>query len=550
MTQSRLSNSDVCSRSVAVRIGAVFFCLLVLLPLAGMLVATLTGGADAIAERWSFLQARVFDRLVNSVVLAGCATLLALAIGVPFAFAIHRSRFWGRAALSIAALVPLLIPPHIHAISWLRILGNNGYLTAWFADQGIEFDVRAGFFEIGNEATIYPGAIWMLTASFWPLIPLLMSAGFRQMDASREEAAVIQRGLFHSRASVALPALRPFIISGAFFVFLFSVGCYAIPSLLDTPTIMQEIWFPSNNVDVQTAAVVALPLVVLCLVGLAWVLFIAERRVVRSGRGNVPTPRVLRPRSIGLAIFAWGAVLLTAGWPFLALLQEAGPPETYRAVWQNVQHPETRNITNSVMLALGTAILLTIAATLIAMAARSGRRWRYIMEGGALISFAFPAIVVGVSVNMFWSQFHEVSFIDRWVYNGAWIGIFTWLALFLPFGVRSISAALDKIDPSLLEAAALTPRSRWSIFGRVLLPLMRPGILSAFLLGFILSLGELPAAMIVNPGRFQTAQVRIFNMIHFARDEEVAALCVIVILLALVPLTLFALLSRKRLEVL
>ena len=79
---------------------------------------------------------------------------------------------------------------------------------------------------------------------------------------------------------------------------------------------------------------------------------------------------------------------------------------------------------------------------------------------------------------------------------------------------------------------------------------MRPGILSAFLLGFILSLGELPAAMIVNPGRFQTAQVRIFNMIHFARDEEVAALCVIVILLALVPLTLFALLSRKRLEVL
>ncbi len=550
MTQARAHKADVCSRSFAVRVGAALFCLLVLLPLMGMFVATFVGGADAIAERWSFLQARVFDRLVNSLVLAGCATVLALLIGVPFAFAMHRSRFLGRGALGVAALVPLLIPPHIHAISWLRIVGNNGYLTAWFQDRGIEFDVRAGFLEIGNEATIYPGAIWMLTASFWPLIPLLMGAGFRQLDAAREEAALLQRGLWVSRLSVALPALSPFIVSGAFFVFLFSVGCYAIPSLLDTPTIMQEIWFPSNNVDVQTAAVVALPLVVLCLVGLAWVIITAERRNVRSGRGTTSPPRVLQPSSKGMGFFAWTVVLVTAGWPFLALLQEAGPPETYRAVWQNVQHPETRNITNSCLLAGGAAILITVASTLIAMAARSGRRWRLVMEGGALMSFAFPAIVVGVSVNMFWSQFQEVSFIDRWIYNGAWIGIFTWLALFLPFGVRSVSAALDKVDPTLLEAAALTRRSRWCTFRRVLLPLIRPGVLSAMLLGFILSLGELPAAMIVNPGRFQTAQVRIFNMIHFARDEEVAALCVMVILIALIPLALFSLLSRKRLEVL
>lgn len=550
MASARKQNDGPVSRSLFVRAGAAFFCLLVVLPLFLMLVATLTGGAEAIADRWSFLQSRVFDRLVNSVVLAGCATLLALLIGVPFGFAIHRSRFFGRGALAIAALVPLLIPPHIHTISWLRIFGNNGYITEWFMARGIEFDVRAGFLEIGNEATIFPGAIWMLTASFWPLIPLLMGAGFRQMDTAREEAALLQRGLYRSRLSVALPTLRPFVISGAFFVFLFSIGCYAVPSLLNTPTIMQEIWFPSNNVDVQTAAVVALPLVVICLVGLAWVLLNAERRRVRTRSSGRPTPPVLQPKSIALGIFAWGAVLVTAGWPFFALIQEAGPPETYRAVWQNVQHPETQNITNSIVLSAGAALMLAIAATFIALASRAGRRWRLAMEGAALLSFAFPAIVVGVAVNMFWSRFQSVSFIDRYVYNGAWIGIFTWLALFLPFGVRSVAASLDRVEPSLLDAARLSPQSRWGVFRHVLLPLIRPGVMSALLLGFILSIGELPAAMIVNPGRFQTAQVRIFNMIHFARDEEVAALCVIIIVMALIPLTLFALLSRKRLEVL
>lgn len=532
------------------KLAVVFLLSILLMPLVAMLFAIFQGGQEAVVERWSFLEARVFDRLVNSLALGASATLIALVIGLPFAFALHRTRFPGRRFVAVAALVPLLIPPHIHAISWLRIVGNTGYVTHWFADRGIDFDVRQGFLVIGGEATFYPGTIWMLTASFWPLIPLLMAAGFRQMDTRQEEAACLQRGLLRSRLSVALPALRPFVLSGAFFVFLFSVGCYAIPSLLDTPTIMQEIWFPSNNVDVQTAAVVALPLVLVCIVGLILILRLMKNHI-RPARTTASQPSdQICPRSKSAGIFCWLVVLTTAGWPFFSLIEEAGSPEIYRAVWKNVQQPETRNITNSLMLAAGTALLIAGVSVVIALAGRTSRRWRLTTEAASLLPFAFPAIVVGVSVNLFWSRFESVSFIDTWIYNGAWIGIFTWTALFLPFGVRAVSASLDRIPPSHLEAAELSSRSRFRVLRWVLLPMIRPGVFAALLLGFILSLGELPAAMIVNPGRFQTAQVRVFNMIHFSRDEEVAALCVMIVVVGLIPLLLFSLLSRKKLEIL
>ena len=64
------------------------------------------------------------------------------------------------------------------------------------------------------------------------------------------------------------------------------------------------------------------------------------------------------------------------------------------------------------------------------------------------------------------------------------------------------------------------------------------------LLAYVLCLTELDATIVTYPPSYETVQVRIFNMVHYFRDEEVAALCLIVVGLALLPVAVFALLRR------
>ena len=513
-------------------------------PLVLMLASTLDGDVTAL---YSHLDPAVFDRLVNSVVLAGLATVLCLLLGVPFAWAIHRREFFGRRLCGLAYVLPLLIPAHIQTISWMRILGRQGTLKEWFGRWGIALDVRQGFLEVGGEALLYPGAVWILAAIYWPFVALMTSAGLSRLDSRQEEAGMLMASSDRVFRAITLPRLRPFVYTGGFFCFIFAIGCYAVPALLDTPTIMQNIYFPSyKNVDMRVRAVVALPLVGTCLLALTFFLLSAGRDAVGRGQSTATKPPS-RPRSLGAGLFAWGVLALTVGWPLGAVIAKAGPPVQYRAVWLNVGE----QLADSMILSVTTAFLLGVLGVVVAFGLeRMTKRAAAAAEVAVLLPFVFPAVVVGVAFNLFWSRFESNAWIDRVVYQGPVILILVYLALFLPFAVRSIRSGLSRLDPALFEAAALTPRSPLAVFGRVTLPLLRPAIAAGMLIGFILTLGELAAGLIVSPARWQTAQTRIFNMIHFARDEEVAALCIILVGVALVPTVLYALVFNRKIEVL
>jgi len=274
---------------------------------------------------------------------------------------------------------------------------------------------------------------------------------------------------------------------------------------------------------------------------------LAGSRVLSGTQGRRKTPASLRRPSWMAFVFSWGVVVVAGGWPLLSLILKAGPPETYRAVWSNV----SGNLGSSLLLATVSALALGVAGTLIALLAASwGGRRALVLNVITLLPFAFPAIVVGVAMNLFWSRFESLPWINEYVYNGAGIAVLAFLALFLPFAVLSVRASLKRISPSSLEAAVLSGRSSLAVFRSITFPMIRPGIAAAVVLGFVLTLGELPAGLIVCTDQWQTVQVRIFNMIHFARDEEVAALCVMVVVLAMVPMALYSLLFNKKVEVL
>ncbi|MEZ6196177.1 MAG: iron ABC transporter permease [Planctomycetota bacterium] len=505
-----------------------------------------------VGSRWARLNGVILDRMVNSFVLGiGCA-LVSTLFGLALVWAVHRREFFGRRLLGAIYVAPLLVPPHIHTVSWMRVFGRQGYLSNWLHDHwGWQFDIRRGFVDVGGAPVFFPGTMMIMVSAFWPLAALVISAGFRQIAPRQEEAAIVAVGRRRAFRGVTLPLLAPHLWTAGFFVFIFAITCYGVPALLDTPTIMLEVFFTSANVDPLAAWVIAIPLVATTVAALLFVLLGGGRRVW-EGRSLDPgrVTSAMRPRSATAGILAWGILLVTAGWPLASLLHKAGGPETYRAIWNNVL-PQVKA---SLILAVVAGITIAAAGLLVAGFANAlGRRRGFLVEVLALLPFAFPAVVVALSLNEMWGSLSALrpdGLLDRWVYRGMGLPLIAYLALFLPFGVRGVRATMTRLSPRPEEAAMVAGRGSLATFTSVTLPRLAPGILAAFVLGYILTLGELVAGLMVNTDRWQTAQARVFNMIHFSRDEEVAALCVMIALLALVPTAIYAVAFNRRVEVL
>ncbi|MFT7618817.1 MAG: ABC-type Fe3+ transport system permease subunit, partial [Planctomycetota bacterium] len=411
------------SKSRFIAILATTILLLVLVPMIGLFGAMFSGDA---AGRWGKVNDVILDRIAVTVILAVTVMVISVLIALPFALALRRARFFGQNLLRVLYVMPLLIPAHIQGIAWMRVMGRQGNLTAWLVENfGYELNVRAGWLELGGKPIFFPGAIWMLVAAFWPVAALIISAGLARLDPRAEEAALfvptanqgnvsrgsriwraVSRGrwflfLFDSahRKSVdgiLLPLLKPHIMAGAFFVFIFAAGCYPIPALLDTPTIMIDIFFIASQVDSAAAGVASAPLVLITVLALVWISVGSRGDVFQSRSRPVANPGSLRPRNRLLGAYAWGLVALTSFVPLYALLEKAGGLETYQSIWKNVH----KDINNSFKLALVGAIVVAIGGTVVALyASRLDRKRGFVVELLALLPFAFPAIVVGVAMN-------------------------------------------------------------------------------------------------------------------------------------------------------
>ena len=352
-------------RSRSITVAGLFVLACVLAPIVVLLFSMVQGKA---AESWEKLDQVMLDRATSTLVLALGATIVAVALALPFSLVVHRARFFGRSWLRVLYILPLLIPPHIQAIAWMRVLGRQGNITEFFSDTfGWDIDVRAGFFEIAGKSIFYPGATWMLAAVFWPLAALIISAGLKRLDPSAEEAALLVplrkasavdtlrrfrlssllMPLFPQTQRAALragtlPALRQHILGGAFFVFIFATSCYPVPALLDTPTIMIDIFMTASQVSPAAAGIVGLPLVAMNLLALAYVAFLVATRSFNRDLGREERRPTLSRRTclLGSSHGLWSSSrpvsLSTRSWQRREVWQLIAPSgRTLKRTWRH-----------------------------------------------------------------------------------------------------------------------------------------------------------------------------------------------------------------------
>lgn len=519
----------------------VLFAAAALLPLGVMFVATLfdADGHFTFAAYSSVLASgRQWILLGHSLQVAAGATGVALLLGLPLAFLTARTNVPLRGLFSVLYAAPLFMPTYVVAICWRYFIGDvfgvHHAVERWLGlDQALW------------QAHGYALCAFYLGLALFPMVTLTTRASLLSADPSLDEAALLARGGRAAALRLALRLATPGIAAGAAFVFLFALSEFGVPNLLMINTYAIEVYSQFKAFyDVNAATASSVPLVALSLIPLLAMRFVERDKRYALARSERPA-HVYALGAWRWPAFACAAFVILIGVvvPVATLFVVAGPFENYRKAIALTGEDFLNSIVFALLAATGaTALGFALAYG----AARSrGRAFKGALDAVSVLPFAIPAGVLAIGFIRLWNR----PGIFNLVYGTGAIVVLGFAARFVPFAFRASAAALRHAPVAYEEAALVAGVPFRRRFASVAARLSARGLVAAWIVVFVLALGELNLTILVAPAGSQTLPLRIFNMIHFSYNSLVAALCLLLVGLAIFPAAVVALAVGRKPEV-
>jgi iron(III) transport system permease protein len=516
--------------------------LILLIP--AYLIYRSAGAGDALS---TLLSARTLAVLATTVGLAAAVTGAATLLAVALAWLTTATDLPGRRVWSILAALPLILPSYVAAYVYVSLLSPRGHVQQLLAPLGVE-----------RLPNVYgwPGAFVVLTLITYPYVYLTVRAAMRRLDPSLVEAArSLGLSPWQAFRRVTLPHLRPSITAGALLVALYVLRDFGAVTMLQVNTFTRIIYNRYLGYRLETAATLALMLILLTVI----ILYFEQRSRGRTRYGRlsagaarpVPTTRLGRWRLPAL-LFTTATALASLGLPVAGLLYWlqrglSGQSGIYTialassdatAAQSNVQALTTLLLPawNSVSAGFLAALVTVVLALPIAILAvrRPGPLSR-LFEQVAYGSFALPGIVVALAL-----VFAGINLLPGF-YQTLPMLLAAYAILFIPQAIGAQRASLLQIAPSLEEAARVLGASPLGAFRRVTLPLIRPGLLGGAALVFLTAMKELPATLLLSPLGFTTLASQVWTNIGEAFFARAALPTLLLLLLSSLPLALLTL---------
>ncbi len=411
---------------------------------------------------------------------------------------------------SLALLALAMLPPYVHALTWMALVEGLSRLFPQLQAQGVWL------------------CAWVQTMSVLPIAAGLALLGFASVESSLIEAARLNRRDFSVLLRVILPLAAPAILSSVGLCFLLSLTDYSIPSLFQVNVYTLEIFSEfSASGSPERAFLLSLPLLAACAVAFL-ALMGSLRNTAISAANRVAShephesPKYDWPRWFqAILLLAGGVWLAQAALPIVMLLVRTGSLGSF--VKSATDARSELLFTLQVSLTAG-LLCLPLALALVRWLAKGNRLgW-----GLALAPLALPAPLVGIGLVWIWSQPVSLG-----LYGSAWMPVLAMLARFSPVAALAILAQHRRTDPSLFEAGQIFQRNPLKRWLGVELPLLGPGLFAAAGIVLVLSAGELGATLITIPPGQSTLTLRIYNYMHYGASEVVAGLGLLVLLVTL-----------------
>ena len=492
--------------------------------------------------RTAYFSAETFRLFFNSLQFALGAAALSLCLGTALAWMNERTNTPFKKLFFGLSIIPLVIPSILFTVSWIMLASPK---------IGIVNNVLQGLFGTDTVfVNIYTmaGMIWVDGLHYSPMAFLLMTAAFRSMDPSLEESALM------SGASVLQIARRitwklawPAAAGSLLILIVRSIESFEVPALLGLPVgihvYTSSIYLAIHQYPSQVglASAYAVTLLTITSVGI----YMQSRLSSQGSKFSTVTGKGFRPRTIDLGRWRY----LTAGLfilyfvvivllPFLVLVWSSlqrfySPPSwaalhriTFASYRTILDYPGfAATVRNSLFLAFTTATLIMVLSAVISwVVVRTKIPGRWLLDNLASLPLVFPGLVLGLAIMICY------LYIDIGVYGTIWIMLIAYVTRFLPYGMRYNSTSMMQIHKELEESAAMSGASWGMTFRRVLLPLLKPGLLAGWIYVLIVSIRELSSSILLYSPGTEVVSVMIWELWQNGQYVELSALGVMLII--------------------
>ncbi len=515
--------------------------LMVAYPVFFLVVESLNTGEAGVFPPESYGFANFIDMiedgrvLWNTAYVALLATAMAVLIGLVLAWILTRTAIPGRARLERLMELPYYMTPLVGALAWGVLASpKTGFINQLGRLSGYDYDL----------VDIYSpfGIAWVMALFEGTVAFVMISAAMKSMDPSMEESArVLGAGKMRVALTITLPMILPGIVSATIFVFAEMLSAFAAAFVLGIPArfvvVTTAIWQATSAYPPEYGRAAAMGLclfVVLAVaIGLARLVLAKGSYATITGKAFRPRPLRLGRRGWYLATLCWayltvavilpmGALLLTSFQRFATVIFS----DMQFTVQNYVTAMEVGTIgsalTNSLMLGL---IVATIGSLLVGVLVwviyRSRAPGRGLIEYVVMFPQAVPRIVFGLGLLWAW------LIIPIPIYGTLWLLGIAYLTVLLPLGLRTLAGVVLQIDKSLEECARVCGASWSQQMRTVTLPLLRPGIVAAWLLIFISSVRELGASIFLMSANSKVIAPAIVNSWITASTELASAMALL-----------------------
>jgi iron(III) transport system permease protein len=374
-----------------------------------------------------------------------------------------------------------------------------------------------------------------------------------------EASQVLGAGRLRTMLRITLPLVMPGVLGAAVYVFAEMLGSFSAALVLGLPSRFYVVTTAMYQLVSQypprfpTAAAMGVSLFAV-MFAMVWI----YRRIVSAGSYVTITGKAFRPRVLDVGGLRW---------PFLgicvAYLTVAVILPVLTITYASFQHltaaaPSLRNLTldnyrtalslDAVRSALWNSLFLGVATASIGVVLMGFLSWliyRSRLPGAGLIEYvlmfpqAVPRLVFAFGMLWAWLVFPIP------IYGTLWLLLIAYLTVFLPLGVRTIAGVILQIDKSLEECAQMCGAS-WAFRVRtVTIPLLRPGLVAAWLLLFIASVRELGASILLMGPHSKVITPSIVESWFGTSSELTAALALIQTLVVALAIIVLVVVTRR-----
>lgn len=488
------------------------------------------------------------NTLLNSFKVTITSTFVASVLGIAMAYITRSTKIAGSKWLNILIVVSYLSPPFIGAYAWVQLLGRNGLITNILNNSlGLNYQGIYGF----------AGIVLVFSLQSFPLVYMYVAGALKNLDNSLNEAAEsLGSSTLDRILNVILPLILPTLLASGLLVFMRVFSDFGTPMLIGEgyrtfPVVLYSTFMGEVAQDDNFAAALCLIIMFITLF-----LFFLQRYIASKTSHSMTALKPMQAQKrYGLSNFlAHAFVYLVV---FLGILPQITVISTSFMEFSG-GHVFTGNLTldnfkntlftkgvdsvwNTYHFGFFAIVIVVVLGILISyLAERKRNAITSTVDTLTMLPYVIPGSVLGIA---FLYAFNAPPLL----LSGTAIILIISLAIRrLPYTIRSSSAIIGQISPSIEEAAISLGANEFKAFLGVIVPMMLPGVMAGAIMSWVTVISELSSSIILYTSNTQTLTVAIYTEVIRSNFGNAAAYSTVLTVTSILSLLLFFKISGKN----